>query len=66
MALVNVDTDLLRALIYVVDTGSFTQAAERLFRTQSAVSLQIKKLERLVTQQLLIRDKNRAANAQTQ
>lgn len=61
MALVNVDTDLLRALIYVVDTGSFTQAAERLFRTQSAVSLQIKKLERLVTQQLLIRDKNRVS-----
>lgn len=59
MALVNVDTDLLRALIYVVDTGSFTQAAERLFRTQSAVSLQIKKLEELVTQQLLIRDKKR-------
>lgn len=41
------DTDLLslRSLIAVVDEGSFSAAANRVGRTQSAVSLQIAKLE---------------------
>ena len=43
--LVNLDTDLLRAFVTVVETGSFTRAAALLGRTQPAVSLQIRRLE---------------------
>lgn len=39
------DFDLLRTFVTVVDNGGFTRAAERLGRTQSTVSLQIKRLE---------------------
>lgn len=41
------DTDLisLRALVAIVEEGSFSAAAKRIGRTQSAVSLQIAKLE---------------------
>ena len=39
------DSDLLRTFIAIADTGSFTRGAERVFRSQSAVSLQIKRLE---------------------
>jgi DNA-binding transcriptional LysR family regulator len=41
----NIDIDLLRAFVTIVETGSFTRTAERLLRTQSAVSLQIRRLE---------------------
>ncbi|WP_416770198.1 LysR family transcriptional regulator [Pseudomonas sp. RHF3.3-3] len=57
MKLINIDMDLLRALVYVNDTRGFTRAAEKLFRTQSAISLQIKKLEQLTDRQLLERGK---------
>lgn len=43
--LINLNIDLLRAFVTVVDACSFTKAAEILFRTQSTISLQIKKLE---------------------
>lgn len=43
--LVNLDVDLLRAFVTVVETGSFTRAAALLGRTQPAVSLQIRRLE---------------------
>ena len=39
------DLDLLRTFVAVFDNGGFTRAAERVGRTQSTVSLQIKKLE---------------------
>jgi len=39
------DLDLLRTFVAIVDNGGFTRAAERVERTQSTVSLQIKKLE---------------------
>lgn len=58
MKLINIDMDLLRALVYVSDTRGFTRAAEKLFRTQSAISLQIKKLEQLTDRQLLERGKD--------
>ena len=45
MADLNIETDLLRTFATVVDSGGFTQAGERLMRGQSAVSLQIKRLE---------------------
>jgi len=39
------DFDLLRTFVAVVDNAGFTRAAERIGRTQSTVSLQIKRLE---------------------
>src|SRR6201746_2904434 len=39
------DPDLLRAFVAVADQRSFTRAAVMLNRTQSAVSMQIKRLE---------------------
>jgi DNA-binding transcriptional LysR family regulator len=42
------DSDLLRTFVAVADTGNFTRAAGIVGRTQSAVSLQIKRLEDIV------------------
>ena len=39
------DPDLLKAFVAVADQRSFTRAAMMLNRTQSAVSMQIKRLE---------------------
>lgn len=41
----NLDPDLLKAFVAVADHRSFTRAAAKLHRTQSAVSMQIKRLE---------------------
>ncbi len=51
------DADLisLRALVAVVEEGSFSAAAKRIHRTQSAVSLQIAKLEERLNTKLLER-----------
>jgi DNA-binding transcriptional LysR family regulator len=43
--LVNLDIDLLRAFVTVIETGSFNRAAALLGRSQPAVSLQIRRLE---------------------
>ncbi len=40
-----IDADLLQAFVAVVDCGGFSRAGERLLRSQSTVSLQIKRLE---------------------
>lgn len=52
-----VDLELLRTLVCVVDEGSFTRAAERVHRTQSTVSQQVRRLEELVGHDLLLRDR---------
>jgi DNA-binding transcriptional LysR family regulator len=39
------DIDQLRTFIAIVETGSFTRAAEVVHKTQSAVSMQMKRLE---------------------
>src|SRR5579863_4057778 len=39
------DTDQLRSFLAIVDEGSFTRAAERVHKTQSAVSMHIRRLE---------------------
>lgn len=41
----NLDLDLLRCFVTIAETGSFTRAGDRLGRTQSTISLQIKRLE---------------------
>lgn len=51
----NIPTDLLRTFVKVMDCGSFTLAAELVGRTQSAVSLQIRRLEEIVNVQLFQR-----------
>ncbi len=44
----HLDGDLLRTFLAVADSGNFTHAAVRVGRTQSAVSMQIKRLEEAV------------------
>ena len=39
------DTDQLRSFLAIVDAGSFTKAAKRVHKTQSAVSMHIRRLE---------------------
>jgi DNA-binding transcriptional LysR family regulator len=39
------DTDQLRSFLAIVDTGSFTRAGERVNKTQSAVSMHVRRLE---------------------
>ena len=50
------DLELLRSFVSVVDSGGFTRAGERVHRTQSTVSQQIKRLEDDVGQPLLNRN----------
>jgi DNA-binding transcriptional LysR family regulator len=42
---VNLPTELLRSFAAIVDSGSMLKATERVFVTQSALSLQMKRLE---------------------
>lgn len=55
----HLDIEALRALACIVDTASFSAAAQQLGRTQSAVSLQIKRLEQMLGQTLLRRVQGR-------
>jgi DNA-binding transcriptional LysR family regulator len=50
------DLELLRSFVAVVDAGGFTRAGERVHRTQSTVSQQIRRLEEDLGQPLLHRD----------
>ncbi|MDU6751142.1 MAG: LysR family transcriptional regulator, partial [Bradyrhizobium sp.] len=50
------DLELLRSFVSVVDAGGFTRAGERVHRTQSTVSQQIRRLEEDLGQTLLNRD----------
>ena len=50
------DTDSLRNLRAIVESGSFTGAASRLHLTQSAVSRKIKRLEERLGHALLVRN----------
>ncbi len=57
----NLPTDLLRTLAAVADTGSFTNAARRVHRTQAAVSQQVRRLEELTGCALFTRDRRGVA-----
>jgi DNA-binding transcriptional LysR family regulator len=50
------DLDLLRTLVAIADTGSFNRAARAVFRTPSAVSMQMKKLEDQIGRPLFAKD----------
>ncbi len=52
----DLEPELLRAFVTVVEDGGFTRAAQRLHRTQSTVSQQIKRLEERLGTSLLKRD----------
>ena len=54
-----IDPVLLRTFLTVVDSGGFSAAARRLLRGQSAVSLQIKRLEAQIGAELLERGPRR-------
>lgn len=56
---VNLPTELLRSFAAIVDAGSMLRATERVFVTQSALSLQMKRLEDLVQTPLFKRDGRR-------
>jgi len=50
------DLDVLRTFVAIAETGSFTTAASTVFRTPSAVSMQIKKLEDTLGRAVFMRD----------
>lgn len=50
------DSDQLRTFVAIADTGSFTKAAEIVHKTQSAVSMQMKRLEERVGRAVFERD----------
>lgn len=57
----NLPTDLLRSFAVIVDAGTLQKATERIYLTQSALSLQMKRLEDLVQTPLFVRDGRRLA-----
>ncbi|MBW8814297.1 MAG: LysR family transcriptional regulator [Caulobacterales bacterium] len=58
---VNLPTELLRSFAAIVDSGSMLRATERVFVTQSALSLQMKRLEETVQSSLFQREGRRLA-----
>ncbi len=50
------DLDQLRTFVAIAESGSFTRAADTVFRTQSAVSMQMRRLEERVGKPLFTRD----------
>lgn len=59
MNLISLDIRMLRSLMSVVDTGSITETARRLGRTQPAITLQLQRLEELAGKQLFIHESRR-------
>jgi len=56
----NLDIELLQTLVAIVDAGSFGAASKAVHRTQSAVSMQMKRLEEIVGQPLFERTGRRS------
>ena len=52
----NLDLDLVRTFAAIVQSGSFTRAAEAMRRQQSTISLQVKRLEDQIGRKLLDRN----------
>src|SRR5262249_14932003 len=51
-----IDIDQLRTFIAIAETGSFTRAADIVHKTQSAVSMQMKRLEERLDRPIFVRD----------
>jgi DNA-binding transcriptional LysR family regulator len=49
------DLDLLRTFVFIAETGSLSQAAACVHRTQSAISMQVRRLEDLIGKRLIER-----------
>jgi DNA-binding transcriptional LysR family regulator len=58
----DLDIDLLRAFVFVQQAGGFSRAANLLHRTQPAISLQIKRLEKRVGGPVFERDRSGLLN----
>lgn len=52
----NLDLDLARTFVAICETGNFSRAAEKVHRSASAISLQVKKLEGMVGRELFKRE----------
>lgn len=59
--LIMLDPDVLRSFVAIAETGSFTAAAARIYRTPSAVSMQIKRLEEQLGVSVFLRDARNVA-----
>ncbi|MCD5997088.1 LysR family transcriptional regulator [Pseudomonas sp. CDFA 602] len=55
----SIDTELLRTFVAIADHGGFTRAGEVVNRTQSAVSMQMKRLEEDIVQRQLFQKEGR-------
>lgn len=50
------DLDQLRSFVAIAESGSFTRAADAVHKTQSAVSMQMRKLEERIGRPIFVRD----------
>ena len=50
------DLDQLKTLVAIAETGSFTRAGEVVLKTQSAISMQMRRLEERVGKSIFVRD----------
>ena len=55
------DLDLLKTLVAIAETGNFSAAAEVVFRSPSAISMQVKKMEDLLGRAVFTRDSRSVA-----
>jgi len=53
--MLQLDFDLLRTFVAIADAGSLTRAAAEVGRTQSAISMQLKRIEEIVDGAVLVR-----------
>ncbi|WP_426141460.1 LysR substrate-binding domain-containing protein [Pseudomonas sp. DWP3-1-2] len=58
----SIDTELLRTFVAIADEGGFTRAGEAVNRTQSAVSMQMKRLEEDLIQRPLFQKQGRSVS----
>jgi len=52
----SLDLDQLRTFVAIAETGSFTRAGDAVFKTQSAVSMQMRRLEERIGKPIFARD----------